>query len=109
MSEINREPKEVEEQLVVVLTNKNMVSAEELVNRISETKQKYQHLVYDNFKVGLVKNGTDFQLAFYGVRKENAEELKARVDKEELVKKNVDEAELKEFLRLRKKFDKAKE
>ena len=107
MSEINKEPQEVSEIIDAVLTNKDTPTVEDFLDKVGELKRKHQHRAYDVFKIGFVKSGQDVNLVLHGTRKENPEELKVRVEKETAVKESVDNAELKEYLRLKKKFDKA--
>lgn len=108
--EVNKEPQEVKEDVDgVFATTDKALSIDDFVQKINEVKSRNIHR-FERLDVQMVSNKSGAAvLVVQGVRKESDEEMKARVEKEAIKKKNIDEAEFKEFLRLRKKFDKKKE
>jgi nitrate reductase NapAB chaperone NapD len=92
----------------VLATGDKALTLDDFIHKITEVKNHNCHR-FDRLDVQLVAKSGAAVLVIQGARKETTEETKVRQEKEEVKKANLEEAEFKEFLRLRKKFDKRKE
>lgn len=102
-------PQEVKEDVDGVLsTTDKALSFDDFINKVTETKNRNAHR-FDRLDIQLIAKGGAAVLVVQGVRKETTEEMKARTEKEGVKQKNIEEAEWKEFMRLKKKFDKRQE
>lgn len=102
-------PQEVKEDVDGVLaTTDKALSFDDFIHKITEAKNRNTHR-FDRLDVQLVAKGGAAVLMLLGIRKETTEETKARLEKETIKKANLEEAEWKEFMRLKKKFDKRQE
>lgn len=107
MSEVNKDPQEVSEDLeVIVATGDKTTTLDEFITKVEDIKKKNQHRAYDRFDVSMLSKSGAAVLMLSGVRKENQQELDERIARDEVKRKNIEEHEFKEFLRLKKKFDK---
>lgn len=105
--EISKEPQDVNEELeVVIATGDQALALEDFVSKVEEIKKQNAHRAYEKLSVSMITKNSAAVLMVSGVRKENQKELDERVMKEQVKKKNLEEAELKEYIRLKKKFDK---
>jgi hypothetical protein len=64
------------------------------------------HKDYEKYYITIIKEKESTILAFEGARKETEEEKATREAMETLKRKKIEEAELKEYLRLHKKYGK---
>lgn len=109
MSEINKDPQDVNEDVDgIIATGDKPVALDDLLVKLDDAKKRNAHR-YDRFDVYLASKSGAAVLMVAGVRKETQAEVDERVQKDEAKKKNIEEHEFKEFLRLRKKYDKKKE
>lgn len=108
MAEINKDPQDVCEVVEEIMKLGTKVEANEFLDKLREVVSKNIHKAYDKFEFGVDKFLDNNSLIFFGTRKESQKEVEARVEKEEAKQKNIEEHELKEYLRLKKKFDKKK-
>ena len=105
--EVNKEPQEVSEDLeVIVATGDKAIDIDDFTSKVDEIKRKNAHKAYDKLSINMLTKSGAAVLMLSGVRKENQQELDERVQRDQVKKKNFEEAELKEYIRLKKKFDK---
>jgi hypothetical protein len=105
--EVNKEPQEVSENLeVVISTGDQALSLEDFINKVEEIKKQNVHKSYEKLNVSMITKNNASVLMIQGVRKENQKELDERVMKDQVKKKSLEEQELKDYIRLKKKFDK---
>lgn len=82
----------------------------ELTRWLEEKRAENIRKVYVSFNVKIIKDDRHgMGLLFSGVREETPQETKDREAKEQASRKAVEEAELKEFLRLKKIYGKKDE
>lgn len=106
---INKEAIDVKEDIEVLMKPNETKDVKEFIKELDERYNKLCHKAYNSFSVSMVvKEGKSF-LVFSGVRKESPDEIKKRVAVEEEKEKRNEEAELKTYLRLKKKFGKSNE
>ena len=106
MTEINKDPQEINEDVDgVIATGDKAVTLDDLLFKLDESKKRNAHR-FDRFDVYLASKGGAAVLMLSGIRKETQPEVDERVQREESKRKNIEEHEFKEFLRLKKKFDK---
>lgn len=104
---INQDPIDVSEDLELLLKQDDAaIDYKELIKKLEECHAKYCHKNYDHFSISLFVEGGKSGLVFVGLRKENTDETKKRVAIEESKQKQAEEAELKTYLRLHKKYSK---
>lgn len=84
------------------------VEYKELVDKINELYGRNAHKAYETYHVSFENNKTigGWALLFTGEREEDNQERVEREAKEAATKKRVQEAELKEYLRLHKIYGK---
>ena len=86
------------------------IEHKELIEKIQELYGQNSHKAYDTYYVSMVKDPKmGVALVFEGEREESNDETAIREAKEGSAKKRVEEAELKEYLRLNKKYGKKQE
>ena len=109
MSEINREPADVDQKETHITFNvKDKLSMNEIIDRLKEVETGLLNQHYTSVKLGLERRSKEeIDLVIFGSRKENDRELEARVIEEEAKAKFVKEQQLKEYLRLKKIFETA--
>lgn len=108
MAEINKDPQDICEVVEEIMKLGTKVEAKEFLSKLEEVRSKNAHKAYDRLEFGVDKFLDSNSLVLFGVRKEGQKEVEERVGKEEAKQKNIEEHELKEYLRLKKKFDKKK-
>ncbi len=109
MAEINKDPQDVSEAVDGILaTGDKPVTLDDFLQKLDEAKKRNVHK-FDRLDVYLASKSGAAVFMVAGVRKETQAEVDARVAREEDKRKNIDEHEFKEYLRLRKKFDKKRE
>ena len=79
---------------------------DEFIDELVELKSKHASSVYGDLEVAAVQKAGAGIVLLYGVRDESAEELKVRENREAGERTNIEQAELKEYLRLKKKYGK---
>jgi hypothetical protein len=83
---------------------------QELIDKLQELYGLNAHKVYSKFHATLFKDQkVGWALVFEGEREESKEETAARESKEAAERKRVEDAELKMYLKLRKKYGKKKD
>ena len=92
--------REVFDDLRQLLSENASSTVDDFFSTLSSIKNDYKF--HNKFLVSL--KGKSLWLV--GVREETDKEYKDRLDKEEFSQKAIEEAELKEYLRLKKKYDK---
>ena len=95
------------DRIAPLLAEGDSVEYKELVEKLEELFGQNSHKVYDKFMVNMVKDvKLGVALVFEGEREESKEETALRESEESSVRKRVEKAELKEYLRLHKKYGK---
>jgi len=103
---INKEPIDIEEFISIIIRSGESKEIKELISNLEELYNKYCHNNFNKLTVSLlVRDGKSF-LNLVGVRKENEKETKKRIIIEEDKLKRLEEIELKEYLRLKRKYGK---
>lgn len=104
---ITNTPIEVDERIDNVSFGLNdKKSADELISIISDMKSKYLKLKWTDVKVGLErKSKEEIDIVFYGCRLEEQSETQARINTISMKQKFMEEQEMKEYLRLKRKFE----
>lgn len=101
------EKKTTRDQIDVLMVEGGSSSREDLVNKIEDLFNQNAHKVYDSFHITLVKDAkVGWALLFEGEREESKEETTAREANDKATRKRVEDAELKEYLRLHRKYGK---
>ncbi len=78
-----------------------------VVDKITQLYNHNMHKAYEKFKVSMVKDAKlGWALIFEGEREENKTETAEREAKEFATRKRLEDAELKEYLKLHKKYGK---
>lgn len=97
------------DQIAPLLAEGDTVEYQELIDKLNELFGKNAHKVYDKFNVSMVKDPKlGIALVFEGEREETKLETTQREAEEDSKRKRVEAAELKEYLRLHKKYGKKK-
>ena len=101
----------VDEKIDILFTKKETMTSQELIDKLTELYKQHATMAYEKFNVGIedVKELNSVALVFTGSRPETKDETKVRESKEAVKRKQIEEAELKEFLRLKKKYGKSEE
>jgi predicted nucleotidyltransferase len=111
MTTLSDSPIDVDERLSEVtfkLTDRK--TADEMIAMLEEAKRKHLKLKWSNVKVGLERRSKEeIDLVIYGSRLEDTNETQARLNETRTRQKFVEEQELKEYLRLKRKFEGDKE
>jgi len=95
------------DKIDVLMAEGDSLPREDLVDKINDLFNQNAHKVYDSFHVTLVKDAKiGWALLFEGEREESKEETAAREANDKATRKRVEDAELKEYLRLNKKYGK---
>jgi len=108
MAEVNKDPQDVSEKIEEIVRLGTQVESKVFLEKLEELRFKNAHKAFDRLEFGIETALGVTSLFLYGVRKENQTEITERVSKEEAKSKNLEEHELREYLRLKKKFDKKK-
>ncbi len=103
---INKDPIEVSENITTIIKADGSKDIKDLIKELDELYNKHVHQNYERFTVALVPQKLKIELVLVGWRKEKPEETKRRIMVEEERDKRNNDAELKEYLRLKKKFGK---
>ena len=103
---INKDPIEVSEEIVALMKPGEQKEVKLFIEELDSAYKTRSHLAYDKFSVSLATKDGKTGLVFIGVRRENKDETAKRVAIEEDKQKRVEDAELREYLRLRKKYGK---
>ena len=99
--------KKVSEIVEVLMSEKGSVEYQQFIDNLAAIYNQNSHKAFDKFYIKLEKNKEiGYMLYLCGERNEIAEEKKERELKEEVHRKGIEEAELKEYLRLKRKFGK---
>lgn len=107
---INKDPIDVNEKIGIYLDSKHETKdMKSFAEELQADYEKRCHGTYDRFSVVLGLEDGKPVLKLMGVRKESPDETKKRVAGEEEKEKRNNEAELKEYLRLKKKYGKSAE
>lgn len=105
---VNENAIDVDERLEEVtfrLDEKRTV--EDVVAMLEEAKRKHLKLRWTGVKIGLERRSKEeIDIVLFGSRKESPEETNVRVMREKQQEKFKEEQEMKEYLRLKRKFEK---
>jgi hypothetical protein len=97
----------VKEVIDIMMIEGEYMDRESFNDKLTDLFNKNMHKAYEKFGVSLHRTKQfGWSLVFMGEREENSSEKKAREAKEIAHKKQVEAAELKEYLRLHKKYGK---
>jgi len=97
------------DRIAPLLAEGDTVEYKELIEKLEELFGRNAHKVYDTFNVTMIKDQKlGIALVFEGEREESKEETAYREAEEGAKKKRVEDAELKEYLRLHKKYGRKK-
>jgi hypothetical protein len=102
----------VEEKIEVLMASNAdgspvIVEYKEFVEKTEELYKKNVHRAFTKFNIEMIKDkDLGWGLLFSGTREETKEETAKRETFEAAKRKQIDDAELKEYLRLKKKFGK---
>ena len=101
----------VDDKIEVLMTGienqANVTEYKEFLEKIDEVYKRNAHKAYDKFNLALVKDKElGWGLILTGTREETKDETAAREMLEGARKKQIEGAELKEYLRLHKKYGK---
>ena len=103
MSEVHK----TRDQIAPLLAEGDTHNYKELVEKLEDLVAKNTHKAYDKFHVTMVKDDKlGVALFFEGEREETKEETVKREAYEAAKKKRIEDQELKEYLRLKKKYGK---
>lgn len=95
------------DRIAPLLAEGDTVEYKELIDKLEELYGKNAHKVYDKFNVSLVKDAKlGWALVFDGEREETKDETAIREAREAAERKRVQDAELKQYLRLHKVYGK---
>jgi len=97
----------VDEHIDVILTEGETLEREEFMDKVTDMYNKNMHKAYDKYTITLVRTKEfGWTLFFDGTRDETKDETAIREAEEKARRKQVEAAELKEYLRLKKKYGK---
>lgn len=95
------------DRIDVLMAEGDSLLYDDLVDKINDLYGHNAHKIYESFKVTLVKDAKlGWALVFDGEREETKQETAEREATEAAIRKRVEAAELKEYLRLKKKYGK---
>jgi len=95
------------DQIDVLMTEGDSMEYKDLIEKLEELNGLNAHKVYDSFHATMVKDPQNgWALLFEGDREEDNAETAKREAEETAKKKRVRDAELKEYLRLKKIYGK---
>lgn len=103
------EAKQVSEIVEPIIAEGQSQSLEEFVETLEKLKAKHSTSVYKEFEVSAVQQRGAGVLLLYGKRDETSQERQEREAREERERKTIEATELKEYLRLKKKYGKREE
>jgi len=107
--EETQEVKQISDIIEPILGEGQVKTLAEFTELLDELRIKYQTSVYKTFTVTATHQKGAGVLLLNGSRDETAEELADRTEREEIERRTIDAAELKEYLRLKKKYGKREE
>jgi len=91
----------------VLVKEGDSINHKELIEKLEDLYGQNAHKVYDSFHATLVKDDKlGWALLFEGEREESDAETQLREAQEDAERKRVEEAELKLYLKLHKKYGK---
>lgn len=97
------------DKINVLLSDDSPMEYQDLIDKLQDLFGKNSHKVYDKFTVSIEKDDKiGMALIFNGEREETKQETAMREAKEKAAQKKVEQAELKEYMRLHKKYGKKK-
>ena len=100
----------IEVLLAGIENQSNSVEYKEFIEKVDEIYKRNVHKAYDKFNLTLMKDkDLGWGLVLTGTREEMKEETAQREGTEAAKKKQVEAAELREYLRLNKKYGKKSE
>lgn len=97
----------VTDHVEVLLADNGNMEYELFMDTLNDMRSRNSHKSYSKFFVSLNKDDSGYALLLDGEREETSEEFAVRKAGEERSRKNVEAAELKEYLRLKKKYGKS--
>jgi len=105
---VNENPIDVDERLEeTTFKLDERRSADDMIALLEEAKRKHLKLRWTNVKVGLERRSKEeIDLVIFGSRKESQDEANLRIAREKQEQKFKEDQELKEYLRLKRKFEK---
>ena len=111
MTTLSDSPVDVDERLSeVTFKLEDKKTADELIALLEDIKRKHLKLKWTNVKIGLERRSKEeIDMVIYGCRPEEPAETQARVNTTKAKQKFMEEQELKEYLRLKRKFEGDKE
>ena len=111
MTNLSDGPIDVDERLSeVTFKLEDRKTADELIALLEDAKRRHLKLKWTNVKIGLERRSKEeIDLVIFGTRAEDAQETQARVQGAKTRQKFVEEQELKEYLRLKRKYEGDKE
>lgn len=108
--ESEAEVKKVNEDVeVLAAEGEEKISLDDFIERLQEMKTKYTASPYTEFSVYAVQKKGAGVLLLSGSRDETNSEREEREQRETLERQRIEQAELKEYLRLKKKYGKKSE
>ena len=100
----------VNEHIDVILSEGESMSREDFADKIEDLYKQNMHKAYDSYSIELVRHKqVGWTLFFNGTREETKQETTKREAEEAAKRKQIEAAELKEYLRLKKKYGKKEE
>jgi len=97
----------VDEHIDVILIEGESLEREEFLDKVNDMYNKNMHKAFDKYAVKLIRTKEfGWTLFFDGTRDETKDETAIREADEKVRRKTVEAAELKEYLRLKKKYGK---
>lgn len=103
------EVKKISEIIEPIIGEGTVESLDDFIESLEELKRKHTTSVYSEFEVTAAHKGGAGVLLLHGKRDETDEERKVREAREGAERRNIEQAELKEYLRLKKKYGKKDE
>ena len=97
----------VNEHIDVLLIEGEKLEREEFTDKLDNMYKQNMHKAYDKYDVSLIRTKEfGWTLYFDGTRNETSEETQLREASEAVRRKEIEAVELKEYLRLKKKYGK---
>lgn len=101
------EKKNIVEKIDTVIVDDQTLGLSDFDDKVSSITSQLGHK-YDSFELSLVKEKSHVAVVVSGSRQETDQEYTDRSKEEKLLEKRTNDAELKEYLRLKKKYGKNK-
>lgn len=106
MTEENTKPM-VDDRIDVLATEGETFTREEFLDKLTDLYNQNMHKAYEDYSVSMIRTKEfGWSLFFMGRREETKEETAKREAIEGAKQKTIEAAELKEYLRLHKKYGK---